>query len=146
MINTSMYRKLLFFYWLISPILFGTYLFLTATIQKTSIEALLTTIPSLALTSIVSLLMIFQVVCLYLLGNTSDCRYSFFGNFLLFSMGQQLLTLNIIGLILTFLLYQSLLSVKETKEISVQIKKLMYALIYFIGGLSILVVLIRFLT
>lgn len=142
--NTSKLRKLLFFYWLIIPVLFGLYLFLTSTMQGISVEGLLTNIPGLALTSIVSLLSIFQAFGLYYIGNTSACRRSLFGYFLLFSIVQQLVTLNMIGLALTFLLYRSLLATKEMREVTNQAKMLMYGLMAFIGIITILVVIVRF--
>ncbi|MHC5227344.1 hypothetical protein ACYSNW_03580 [Enterococcus sp. LJL99] len=142
--NTSKLKKLLFFYWLIVPALFGLYLFLTSTTQRISVEGLLTNIPGLALTSIVSLISIFQAFGLYYIGNTSDCRQSLFGYYLLFSLIQQLFTLNVIGVGLTLLLYRSLLSAKETKKLSAQVKLSMYGLMVFIGFITFLVVIVRF--
>ena len=142
--NTSKLKKILLFYWLLNPVLFGMYLFLMSLNQGEPIGELLTYIPSLALTSIIAWLSIFQAFGLYFVGSTSDCRHSLFGYFLIFSMIQQLLTLNIIGLALTGLLYRSLFVVKEENELSNKLKIVTYSLMIFVGLLTIIVVLIRF--
>lgn len=142
--NSVKLKRILFIYWLMIPVLFGSYVFVFAAVKNVSVTALFTNIPSLALTSIVALLSFFQVFILYKSKNSSNYRQSFFGVFLKFSMIQQLCSLNVIGLLLCILVYRSLLEGSEQVEISKQVKIQVYSSMVFIALVTFLVVGIRF--
>lgn len=136
-------KRVLFGYWLMIPLVFGLYISILAAVKNVSVSILFTSIPSLTLTSIVVLLLFFQLFGLFMVGNTSDCRHSLLGFYLKFSMVQQLFSLNIPGLILCLFVYRSLVDAKEKVNVSKQVQWAVYMLIGFIGFITILLVWIR---
>ncbi|WP_086313578.1 hypothetical protein A5821_001100 [Enterococcus sp. 7F3_DIV0205] len=136
-------KRILFGYWLAVPLLFGCYSLILATVKQISLITIFTSIPSLALTSIVVLLMIFQLFGLYIVGDLCEYRNSLLGFYLKFNMVQQLLTLNIPGFLFCLFFYRSLLVGKEKAELSKQMKWTAFSLMGFISIITILVVLIR---
>lgn len=136
-------KGVLFGYWLTIPLVFGLYIFVLATVKNVSAVTIFTSIPSLTLTSIIVFLLFFQIFGLFIIGNSSDCRHSFMGSYLKFSMLQQLLSVNIPGLILCLLFYRSLLNDKEEVELPKQVRWTMYGLMGFISIITILIVWIR---
>ncbi|MEI5991903.1 hypothetical protein [Enterococcus crotali] len=143
LLHPTKMKRLLFGYWLIVPLLFGLYSLSLAMVQNVSVGTVFMHIPSLTLTSIVVLLLIFQLFGLYVLGNSSDCRHSLLGTYLKFNLVQQLVSLNIPGFILCLLFYRSLLDAKEEAGLSRQVQWMTYGLMGFVGVLTILVVWIR---
>ncbi|MBP2099302.1 hypothetical protein [Enterococcus rivorum] len=142
--ETDRTKKILFFYWLIVPVLFGSYLIVMSSVQQIPIMALVSTIPSLAISLIVALLQFFQAFGLYLLNDVAASRKSLLGNYLIFSMVQQLFTLNFIGLLLSGLCFWYLPSKKEQEGALSSIKIPLYLLMSFIGVVTLLIVCIRF--
>lgn len=142
--KTERTRRILFFYWVMVPLLFGGYLAVMSLVQQASIPALITTLPSLAISLIVALLQVFQAYGLYLLKEVTASRKSLVGTYLIFSMIQQLFTLNFIGLTLCGLYFWSLPNQKENQGSSSSIKFPLYFLMGFIGVFTLLIVLIRF--
>lgn len=142
--NSVKMKRILFTYWLMIPVLFGSYVFVFAAVKHVSIMTLFMNIPSLTLTSIIVLLSFFQIFILYKLNNYSSYRQSLFGLFLKFSMIQQLCSLNIIGLLLCIFVYRSLLEGSGQEEVSKQMKIQTYSFMVFIAMITFLVVIIRF--
>lgn len=136
-------KHALFTYWLVVPVLFSLYLVVYASVKHSSITALLTNMPSLALTSILALLSFFQVFVLYKLKNFSKYRHSLFGTFLKFSIIQQVISLNIIGLILCIFAYRSLFEGQAQEHIPSQTKIQIYSFMGLIAFLTLIVAAIR---
>ncbi|MGM0217798.1 hypothetical protein [Enterococcus sp. AZ126] len=136
-------KKILFGYWLTIPLLFGLYSLILAAVKNVPILTIFMNIPSLALTSIVVLLLIFQLFGLYILGRSSDCRHSLLGFYLKFNLIQQLFTVNVPGFLLCLFFYLSLIDAKEQTDVSKQEKWLIYGLIGFISLITILVTWVR---
>ncbi|WP_429950826.1 hypothetical protein [Enterococcus sp. AZ101] len=136
-------KRLLFGYWLLVPCLYVVYLFTLAAVQQTTVSIIFATIPSLTLTTIIVLLLFFQLFALYKLIDSSDYRASLLGNFLKFSMIQQLCSLNIIGIILCILVYRSLLPTKDELILPKSEQWIVYGVMTFVGCVTVIVLLIR---
>lgn len=140
--KTDRIQKSLFLYWLIVPILFGSYLAVMSSTQQIAITELITTIPSLAFSLIIALLQLFQAFGLYLLNDMAASRKSLLGTYLKFSMLQQLFTLNLIGMLLSGFYFWHLPN--EQEETSSTIKVYHYLLMVFVGIVTAFIVFIRF--
>ncbi|ALS00270.1 hypothetical protein ATZ33_02415 [Enterococcus silesiacus] len=143
LLHPTKIKRFLFGYWLAIPLLFGVYSLILAAVQNVSVGTIFKSISSLTLTSIVVLLLFFQLFGLYILGDSSDCRHSLLGTYLKFSLIQQLCSFNIPGFLLCLLFYRSLLNAKEDTSLSKQGQWTIYGLMGFVGLLSILIVWIR---
>lgn len=137
-------KRMLAGYWLMVPLLFGLYIVILAAVKGVSTATIFMGIPSLTLTSIVVLLLLFQLFGLYLIGDSSDYRHSLLGAYLKFNMIQQLFSLNIPGFILCILFYRSLLDGQEEVRLPKKTRWMMYILMGFVCVITVLVVLIRF--
>ncbi|WP_206911503.1 hypothetical protein IGL98_002181 [Enterococcus sp. DIV0840] len=143
LLHPTKIKRVLFGYWLMVPLLFGVYILTLATVKQVSVGTVFTSIPSLTLTSIVVLLLFFQLFGLYIMNNSSDCRHSLLGFYLKFNMVQQLLSVNIPGFIICLLFYRSLLDDKEVVVLPKQVQWTVYSLMVFVGLLTILVLWVR---
>lgn len=142
--NANKMKCLLVGYWLLVPTLFLFYLMLTSTLQSVSIEELLSNVPSLALTCIVSFLLFFQLFGLLFLARSMDNKQSFLGTYLVFNIIQQALISNFIGAIFCFLYYKSLNTHSEKKQLTQTEYLLMYGLLFFVSVLTLVVIWARF--
>jgi hypothetical protein len=141
--RTDKMKRLLIVYWLLVPLLFGVYLLSFAAVKTVSVSTIFSTIPTITLTTIVVLLLLFQLYGLSILGDSSGCRHSLLGVYLKFSMIQQLFTVNIPGFLLCLFFYRSLSDSKENSTLSKQVRWLSYMLMVMVGLLTILVTWIR---
>lgn len=136
-------NQVLFGYWLTIPLLFGGYILTLAAVKNSSVSGVFFSIPSLTLTSIIVLLIVFQLFGLYIIGNSTDCRHSLLGFYLKFNMVQQLLSVNILGFLICLLFYRSLVDGKEESALPKHVQWTTYGLMGFIGFISILVFWVR---
>ena len=113
-LKTTTYNKILTGYWCIVPICFYSYLFMMSKIEKISITALITTIPGITITCLITSLMLIQAVTIHSIQQFSSSQNGLLGKFLNFSIIQQLLTVNIIGVFLCLVYKRSLCKKQET--------------------------------
>lgn len=142
-LHSTKMKRVLFGYWLVVPLLFGVYILTFTTVKQVSVGSVFTSIPSLTLTSIVVLLMVFQLFGLYIMNNSSEYRHSLLGVYLKFNMVQQLLSFNIPGFLICLLFYRSLVDGNEESALPKQVQWTVYGLMGFVGLLTILVLWIR---
>ncbi|WP_207702158.1 hypothetical protein [Candidatus Enterococcus ferrettii] len=140
-LNNTKRKSLVLSYWLLLPFLFFMYLLTFATVKGSSVGSLLTNIPSLTLTFLLSCLLLIQAYLLYRL-TTKETNEKLLNHFLLFSMLQQAITANLIGTVLLYLYRKSLKNeqLKNTCETAWSVQFETYTLMGLVGILSVLVV------
>lgn len=139
--NKPKRKSLVLGYWLVLPFVFFMYLLTFGAVKGSSVGALLTSIPSLTLTFLLSCLMLIQAYLLFRL-TTKKTDEKLLNHFLLFSMLQQLLTANLIGTVLLYFYRKSLKdeSVMDSCEATWPVRFETYTMMGMIGILSALVV------
>lgn len=139
--NKPKRKSLVLGYWLLLPFVFFMYLLTFAAVNSSSVGTLLTSIPSLTLTFLLSCLMLVQAYLLFRL-TTKDIDEKLLNRFLLFSMLQQLFTANLIGTVLLYFYRKSLKDgpLEDTCEATWTIRFEAYTLMGMVGVLSALVV------
>lgn len=110
------FYKLLMGYWFLVPALFLTYTGLTCLKQSISFEELLTTTPTFSVGFLLSCVMLVMGLMLVKIDKRDASRKSLFGKFILFSLIQQLMTFNIVGVILSGLTFYSLSHTSSENE------------------------------
>lgn len=134
--NPNRLQKILLTYWVVSPILFYVYLFISSITKAVAMQDLIQYVPGVALGNLIACLMLFQAAVLFFVSRFSQSKEGLLGQFIFISVFQQLITGNIIGAVLTFFLRRALLPVEE--KTSSQIKLIFYFAIGFILLLSCL--------
>lgn len=135
------WRNLLLTFWIVVPILFYCYLFVFSFVNNTSVTNLIQEIPSLSLTFLLSCLSFIQAYLLRKL-TLKENDGALLKIYVSFSLIQQLITINLIGVGLVFLYRKEIhkeviLSQKEVSKISKYEAIIMMGMI---GLLSVLVV------
>lgn len=145
--NSRRLRLTLLTYWLLVPIVFAIYLFLTAAKQKIAALQLIETVPSVTITFLLVCTLLLQAATLYQLKLVKDAnRKSVLGYFALFSVIQQLFTLNIPGACLSGLLYLSLPPAQQKGAIAQKnsFSPLFYLYVLFMSFLTLILVFIQY--
>ena len=135
-------QTILMGYWLVAPVLFYTYLFLSSLQSQVSVQTLIQQVPEIALGNLTISLMLLQACLLFFISRLSQSKDGLLGHFMIIAILQQLITVNLIGVGLGFLFYRSLLPVDE--KIESKIKLIFYLLAGFvllISGLLFFVIL-----
>lgn len=140
-LNKPKRKSLVLGYWLLLPFIFFMYLLTFAAVNGSSVGKLLTNIPSLTLTFLLSCLMLVQAYLLFCL-TTKETDEKLLNRFLLFSMLQQVLTANLIGTVLLYFYRRSLKDEprKDTCVAAWSVRFEAYTLMGMVGILSALVV------
>lgn len=112
-LKMTTYNKILVGYWCVVPICFYSYLFMMSKIENSSMTALITTIPGITVTCLITSLMLIQAVMIHFIQQISSSQDGLLGKFLNFSMIQQLLTVNIIGVFICLVYKRSLYKQEE---------------------------------
>lgn len=123
-------------YWIGLPILFYSYLVLTALKEHVTLAELLQQVPGLALGTLISSMLIIQAACLFMIQNVSKSRQGLLGKWLWFAMAQQIITANIIGAGLCFFYEKTL--VDEAETTSLKLLFVVSMISFFVGLLSLL--------
>lgn len=135
------FYKLLMGYWFLVPALFLAYTGLTCLKQAISFQELLTTTPTFSVGFLISCVMLVMGLMLVKVDKSNASRKSIFGKFILFSIVQQIMTFNIVGVILSGLTFYSLSHTSSENESLTLSTKIVMGLILV---LSLLMGLISF--
>ena len=138
--RTQIIQKVLVSYWLLVPVLFYGVLGLYSLQEATTIQQVVQSNPLVTVGNLVACIMLLQAGLFYLISKNSASKRGLLGHFLLIALVQQVLTLNILGVVLTFLYYRTLPNLKE--QTNNQLKILFYMLGGFITILSVVVTLV----
>lgn len=139
--NPKKLKNILLGYWLVVPILFYLYLIITGVQMNQTVQELVQTTPTLLIGNLVSSLMLFQAGLLFFISHISQSKDGLLGKFALVSIIQQVVTGNIIGVVLAFFFRRSLLAIEEENTANQRL------IFYIATGFSLLLsILVLFIT
>lgn len=132
-------RGIILAYWILLPLVFFAYMFVFAAVNGHSVGTMLIEIPSITLTFLLSCVTLLQAYSIYRL-TARENDQELLNQYLLFSMVQQLITANLIGVALLFfyrkaLKNEAIESVTATNAAKFEV----YLLMGIVGVLSVLV-------
>lgn len=130
--QTQTLQRIVLGYWIIIPVIFYSLIGLFSLQEQVAIQHLVQSSPMIAVGNLVACLSLLQAGICYFILKFSNSKIGVLGHYMLITLIQQLLTLNILGVVLTLLYYRVLPSIKET------IHPKLRAGVYVVGGVTLL--------